>query len=170
VLDASSVACEGVDVKYTAGAVLAAPILIAHDFLYKRSGGRIGHRSLGVPTLLLTTTGRRTGLRRAHALVYARDGERYVVVASNGGNDRPPAWLLNAQAHPDVEVQIGRDTFAAVAHVAGPDERPRLWELVNRNNRGLAPLLHRGALGRYDVYQQHTDREIALLVLTPAPT
>jgi deazaflavin-dependent oxidoreductase (nitroreductase family) len=156
-------------VKYTRGAILVAPYLLVHDFLYRRSGGRVGHRMVGVPTLLLTTTGRRTGQARTHALVYARDGERYLVVASNGGNDRPPAWLRNLQADPSVEVQVGRERFPAVAHVAGVDERPRLWEIVNRNNRGLAPLLHRGARGRYDVYQQHTDREIAVVVLTPSP-
>jgi deazaflavin-dependent oxidoreductase (nitroreductase family) len=154
-------------VKYTPGAVLAAPYLLLHDFVYRRSGGRVGHRMIGVPTLLLTTTGRRTGQRRTHALVYAREGDRYLVVASNGGDDRPPAWLLNVQADPHVEVQVGRRRFAAVAHVAGPDERPRLWEAVNRNNRGLAPLVHRGARGRYDVYQRHTDREIAVVVCTP---
>jgi deazaflavin-dependent oxidoreductase (nitroreductase family) len=154
--------------KYTPGAMLVGPFLKVHDFVYRASGGRVGHRGIGVPCLLLTTTGRRSGERRTVSLVYARDGDRYVVVASNGGNDRPPAWLLNLQAAPDVEVQVGRPSFTARAHVAGPDERPRLWELVNRNNRGLAPLLRRGATGRYDVYQRNTEREIAVVVLTPA--
>jgi deazaflavin-dependent oxidoreductase (nitroreductase family) len=155
-------------VKYSPGAYLIGPYLKLHDAVYKATGGKIGKRGAGVASLLLTTTGRKTGKARSHALVYARDGDDYVVVASNGGADQAPAWLLNLQANPSVHVQDGRVGFDATAHVADATERPRLWELVNRNNRGLAPLLHRGARGRYDVYQQHTEREIAVVVLTPA--
>ena len=88
-----------------------------------------------------------------------------MVVASNGGSDRPPAWLLNLQANPGVGVQIGTRQFSARATVAGPEARERLWPLVNRNNKGLAPLIHRGASGRYDVYQRHTQRVIQLVLL-----
>jgi F420H(2)-dependent quinone reductase len=155
-------------VKYTPGAILAAPYLKLHDLVYRATNGAVGKRGVGTPTLLLTTTGRKTGNARTHSLVYAKDGDDYLVVASNGGSDQPPAWLLNLQANPDVHVQDGRRGFDATARVATADERPRLWEMVNRNNRGLAPLVHRGTIGRYDVYQRNTTREIAVVVLTPS--
>jgi deazaflavin-dependent oxidoreductase (nitroreductase family) len=133
-------------------------ILAAHQFLYERSNGRIGHRLLGVPTLLLRTTGRRTGTTRTNALVYARDGASYVVVASNGGDDRPPAWLHNLTAEPQVEVQVAGERRAAKARVLerGDSDFERLWRLVNENNGD-----------RYDGYQSKTQRRIPLVVLTP---
>ena len=73
-------------------------VLRVHDKLYKATDGRIGHRLLGVPTLLLRTTGRRSGVTRTNSLVYALDGADYLVVASKGGADQPPAWLLNLEA------------------------------------------------------------------------
>lgn len=153
--------------RYTPAAVLQFPYLKVHQFLYRRSGGRIGSRTGGAPALLLTTTGRRSGQPRTSALSYLQDGERLVVVASNGGSDHPPFWLLNLQAHPGVAVQIGRKKFSARASVATAEQRERLWPLVNRNNRGLAPIMHPGAQGRYDVYQRHTTRVIALVLLEP---
>jgi deazaflavin-dependent oxidoreductase (nitroreductase family) len=119
--------------------------------------------------LLLTTTGRRSGEPRTCALIYLKDGERLVVVASNGGSDHPPSWLLNLQADPDVGVQIGRKKFSARASVASAAERERLWPRVNRHNMGLAPIMHPGARGRYDVYQRHTTRLIALVLLERSP-
>jgi deazaflavin-dependent oxidoreductase (nitroreductase family) len=83
--------------------------LRVHEKLYKATDGRIGHRLLGVPTLLLRTTGRRSGVTRTNGLVYAADGADYLVVPSNGGADRPPAWLLNLEAKPEVEIQVGRE-------------------------------------------------------------
>jgi deazaflavin-dependent oxidoreductase (nitroreductase family) len=94
-----------------------------------------------------------------------RAGERLVVVASNGGSDHPPSWLLNLQAHPGVGVQIGLKKFSAQASVASAEERKRLWPRVNRHNMGLAPVMHPGAWGRYDMYQRHTTREIPLVLL-----
>src|SRR5437588_9086932 len=88
-----------------------------HQRIYQGTGGAIGHRLIGVPTLLLRTTGRKTGLTRTNALVYARDADDYLVVASNGGADRPPSWLANVRAHPDVEIQIGRRSMPATARV-----------------------------------------------------
>lgn len=113
---------------------------------------------LGVPCLLLRTTGRRTGKTRTSALVYGRDGDDYVVVASLGGSDRPPAWLHNVGADPEVGVQVGRRRFAARATVVGHDdpEFPRVWRLVNEVNRG-----------RYDRYQAKTSRPIPVVRLTP---
>jgi F420H(2)-dependent quinone reductase len=134
-------------------------LLTVHQRLYERTDGRLGHRLIGVPSALLRTTGRRTGQTRSCALVYARDGGAYLVVASNGGSDRPPAWLLNLQANPDVEIQVGRNRTAATARVVTADEPdyPRLWAAVNDNNHG-----------RYRRYQARTSRKIPVVVVTPA--
>jgi F420H(2)-dependent quinone reductase len=134
--------------------------LTVHQWIYSRSGGRIGHRLIGVPCLLLRTTGRKSGAVRTSALVYAQDGASYVVVASNGGADRPPGWLFNIQAEPRVEIQVGTVTQSATASVVKvtEDEYPRLWKAVNDNNHG-----------RYDGYQAKTSRPIPVVVLTPAP-
>jgi deazaflavin-dependent oxidoreductase (nitroreductase family) len=133
-------------------------VLRIHERLYKRTDGRLGHRMLGVPTLLLRTTGRRSGATRTNALVYARDGEDYLVVASNGGADRPPAWLYNLQAKPDVEIQIGRDRQRGTARIVEPSDANygRLWKAVNDTNRD-----------RYTAYQQQTARPIPVVAITP---
>ena len=135
-------------------------LLSVHKALYQRSGGRIGHRLLGDPTLLMTTTGKRTGKRRTSALTYARDGDDYVVVASVGGADEAPAWLANIKADPNVDVQIGRRRFGAVARVVERDDpdHARLWRIANDNN-----------FDRYDRYQRKTARPIPVVVLTPRP-
>jgi deazaflavin-dependent oxidoreductase (nitroreductase family) len=143
------------------------PYLRFHKYIYERSDGRIGAHSGGVPALLLTTTGRKTGQRRANGLTYCRDRGDFIVVASNGGSDRPPAWLLNLQAEPRVTIRVGRRVLSATARVADPEERVHLWPLVNRTNRGMSRLFHRGVTGRYDVYQRHTRREIPVVIITP---
>lgn len=128
-------------------------------FLYEHTDGLIGHRMLGVPCLMLRTTGRRTGQTRANSLVYAKDGDRYMVVASKGGDPKAPAWLLNLRAKPEVEVQIGRTRLPATATEIGrgdPDYA-RLWKLVNDKNGN-----------RYDEYQKKTTRPIPLVALTRA--
>lgn len=134
-------------------------VLSVHQMLYERSGGRVGHRMLGTPTLLLRTTGRHSGARRTNALVYAADGDRYVVVASKGGDDHAPGWLFNLEAQPNVEVQVGTEHKAAAARVLreGDPDFARLWQLVNDNNAG-----------RYDGYQAKTGRRIPLVVLSPS--
>jgi deazaflavin-dependent oxidoreductase (nitroreductase family) len=133
-------------------------VLRLHEQLYKRTDGRIGHRMIGVPTLLLRTTGRRSGVTRTNGLVYARDGDDYLVVASNGGADRPPAWLHNLRASPDVEVQIGRQRRKGTARVLEPTDPDyeRLWKIVNANNHD-----------RYSAYQKQTTRAIAVIVVKP---
>ena len=151
--------------RYTPAATLQFPYLKLHQFVYLHSGGLIGSRIIAGRALLLTTTGRRSGEPRTCALIYIKDGERLVVVASNGGSDHPPSWLLNLQAHPGVGVQIGLTKFSARASVASAEERERLWPRVNRHNMGLSPIMHPGALGRYDVYQRHTTRVIPLVLL-----
>ena len=130
----------------------------AHRWLYESTRGRLGHGIIGVPVLLLLTTGRRSGLRRAVALVYGRDGESLVVVASNYGGDRDPAWLGNIRADPRVEVCVGRRRVHALARVVGPEDADhrRLFALMNRINRD-----------RYVQYQTRTARPIHLVVLVP---
>jgi F420H(2)-dependent quinone reductase len=143
------------------------PYLRFHKYVYERSDGRVGKHSNRVPALLLTTTGRKSGLPRTNGLTYCRDRGDLVVVASNGGSDRPPAWLLNLQAHPEVTVRVGRTVMPATARVADPVERAQLWPLVNRANRGMSRIFHRGVSGRYDVYQRNTSRTIPVVIITP---
>lgn len=115
---------------------------------------------IGVPSLLLRTTGRRSGRVRTSALVYARDGDQLVLVASNAGADHPPGWYLNLRDKPAVEVQIGRQrsSWSAQALEPGDQDYERLWRLVNENNHG-----------RYDRYQAGTSRPIPLVLLTRQP-
>lgn len=138
---------------------LTGQVLRIHEALYKRTDGRLGHRLIGVPTLLLRTTGRRSGATRTNALVYARDGEDYLVVASNGGADPPPAWLYNVRAKPEVEIQIERERRPGTARIVEPSDPDyeRLWKLVNENNRD-----------RYTAYQRKTSRPIAVIAIRPS--
>ena len=122
---------------------------------YVDTGGEHGHVWRGVPTLLVTTTGRRSGQRHRTALIYGRDGENYVLVASKGGAAQHPAWYLNLDANPDVEVQVMRDVFPARARTASGAERDRLWRLMTQT------------WPAYDDYQTKTEREIPVVVLEP---
>jgi F420H(2)-dependent quinone reductase len=138
---------------------LTAQFLRFHELIYKASGGWVGHRMIGVPTLLLRTTGRRSGKTRTNGLVYARDGADYLVVASNGGAERPPAWLHNLRAHPEVEIQIGRDRESGTARVVerGDPGYEHLWKVVNENNHD-----------RYTAYQEKAERPIPVIAVTPS--
>ena len=130
-----------------------------HDTLYQRTNGFVGHRIPGAPnSLLLHTVGAKTGLARINTLSYARDGDDYLVVASNGGGDRAPGWYHNLKARPAVRVQVGRRGFAANAVPVLPDDPDytRLWRIVNANNAD-----------RYVGYQQRTSRPIPVVRLTP---
>lgn len=140
---------------------LQTAFLRLHQAIYERTDGRLGHGLVGVPSLILRTTGRRSGLTRTAVLAYGRDSDGYVVVASNGGQDRPPWWLHNVSANPDVEFQVGRRRAVGHARIveAGDPDYPRLWRLVNEMNHG-----------RYDGYQRLTARPIALVILTEVPT
>jgi F420H(2)-dependent quinone reductase len=137
---------------------LTGSILRVHERLYKRTDGRIGHRMVGVPTLLLSTIGRRSGAKRTNALVYARDGEDYLIVPSNAGDDRPPAWLHNLRANPEVEIQIAREHRRGAARIVESSDphHERLWQIVNDNNRD-----------RYTAYQKQTTRPIPVVAITP---
>jgi len=128
-----------------------------HVDRYQETGGEVGHEwRPGVYTLILTTTGRRSGEPRATPLIYGTHDGALLVVASKGGSDEPPAWYRNLTANPDVEVQVGPDRFRARARTAGPDEKPALW----REMAGIWPA--------YDDYQQRTDRDIPVVVLERA--
>jgi F420H(2)-dependent quinone reductase len=133
-------------------------ILKVHERIYKATDGRVGHNMIGVPTLLLRTTGRRSGATRTNALVYARDGADYLLVASNGGAPKHPAWLHNLRANADVAIQVGRERRSGRARIVEPSDPDytRLWRLVNENNKD-----------RYTAYQEQTSRPIPVVAVTP---
>ncbi len=126
-----------------------------HVAKYRETGGAVGHIWNGVPALLLTTTGRKTGEARTQAMIYARDGDNYLVVASKGGAPQHPAWYLNLVAQPEVEIQVKDEIIKVVASTAEGAERERLWQVVT------------GVWPNYDQYQQRTQRVIPVVVLTP---
>ena len=128
--------------------------LVVHQWLYEKTDGRIGRSIGGRPMLLLRTVGRQTGEARTSALLYVPDGERYAVIASKGGDVRHPGWFHNLTAHPEVEIQIGRERIPVKARVAEGEERERLWAKANEVNQG-----------QYDTYQSRTDRKIPVVVL-----
>ena len=130
-------------------------LLGLHQLVYERSGGLIGHRLGHIQMLLLRTRGRKSGEQRTAALLYLADGDRYVVVGSKGGSDAPPAWLLNLESDPAVEVQVGTRRFAATARQATRGERGRRWPKMTR----LWP--------DYERYQSQTRRKIPLIILEP---
>jgi deazaflavin-dependent oxidoreductase (nitroreductase family) len=127
-----------------------------HTLTYRATFGLVGHRFRGgPPMLLLDHVGARSAIKRTTPLVYLRDGENVVLIASKGGHPRHPGWFHNLQAHPCTTVQIGSLNPAVRARVADPDERARLWP--------KAVAVYPG----YETYQQHTDREIPLVILEP---
>lgn len=132
--------------------------LRVHQFLYVHSGGRIGHHLAGTRALILRTVGARTGAQRTNALTYAKDGDTYLVVASNGGARRSPGWYHNLGKNPDVEIQIGTKRIAvhATPVLPGDRDRERFWKIVNDHNRD-----------RYRAYQKATSRPIPIVALTP---
>jgi len=123
---------------------------------YVESGGEKGHEWRdGVRTLLLTVKGRKSGVWRRTALIYGRDGENYVVVASKGGAEKHPLWYLNLRDNPDAEVQVGPDKVTVRARTAEGEERDRLWQTM----ASIWP--------DYNNYQKKTDRQIPVVVLEP---
>jgi deazaflavin-dependent oxidoreductase (nitroreductase family) len=124
-----------------------------HVRRYVASNGEDGHDWRDTTTLLLTTLGRKSGKPRRTALIYGRDGDDFVVVASKGGYPTHPLWYENLAANPDVRVQVKDEVFQAQARTATADERPRLWKLMTDR------------WPDYDAYQQKTDREIPVVVL-----
>ena len=128
-----------------------------HVRRYQETNGAEGYEwRNGTPILLLTTTGRHSGQARTSPLIFQPYGADYLVVASKGGADQPPAWYLNLQSNPTVRVQIKDDTFAARARTASPEEKPDLWRVMTQ------------VWPDYDNYQKRTKREIPVVVLERA--
>lgn len=127
-----------------------------HVAAYRDSDGEVGYWWNGVPTLLLTSTGRRTGQPRTSALIFGRNEDDYLLVASMGGAPKHPQWYLNLVAEPHAEIQVQAQQIAVVARTASPEEKPDLWAIM----RGLWP--------NYDAYQERTERDIPLVILSPA--
>ena len=124
--------------------------------LYRLSGGRVGGRINKAPVLLLTTTGRKSGQKRTAPVVYLANGESVVVIGSNAGHNRTPAWSLNLKANPEAEIEVGRERRAVRARVADGEERAELWRKHNEQYSG------------FDEYEARTNRDIAVFVLEPA--
>lgn len=127
-----------------------------HRAVYRRSGGRVGHRWTGFPCLLLTTTGRKSGEPRDTVLTYVMVDGVPTVAGSNGGSDKPPAWLLNIRSNPRAEVRLGRRRLSTLAVQIEPGSPAfaKAWQSLN-DLRG----------GRYEGYQAATDRPIPLVQL-----
>ncbi len=134
----------------------ARPWVREHLERYLQTDGEDGHIWRGVPTLLLTTTGRKSGEPYTTPLIYGEDAGRYVVVASRGGAPTHPQWYLNLNANPSVGAQVAADKFQATARTASSDEKPALWALMT----GIYP--------PYDEYQAATEREIPVVILERA--
>ena len=126
-----------------------------HVRRYQQTDGQVGYIWNGVPILLLTTTGRKSGLRRTTPLIHARDGDDYVVVASMGGAPQHPNWYRNLVEDGSVDIQVLDRHIPVSARTASEEEKPRLWKIVT----DLWP--------NYDVYQSRTDRVIPVVVLSP---
>jgi deazaflavin-dependent oxidoreductase (nitroreductase family) len=124
-----------------------------HVERYEATDGEEGHDWQGTQTLILTTKGRKSGDERKSALIYGEHGDDHLVVASKGGAPEPPAWYLNLQAHPEVQVQVKGDRFTARARDATPEEKPELWAIMTQQ------------WPDYDEYQTKTDRDIPVVVL-----
>jgi len=126
-----------------------------HTWLYRATGGKIGHSAGKITNLLLTTRGRKSGAERTVALAYMADGEDFVVVASNGGADRHPAWWLNLRHDPRETVEVGERTVPVSAREATASEHARLWPALKAVN----PF--------YANYEQITERRIPVVILEP---
>lgn len=128
-----------------------------HVDRYRATDGEEGYEWQGTQTLLLTTTGRKSGEERTTPLIFAPYGDdAYTIVASKGGTDEPPAWYLNLSENPEVEVQVKGDRFKARARTASAEEKPEAWKTMVAE---WPP---------YDEYQEKTERRIPVVVLERA--
>lgn len=123
--------------------------------IYRLTRGRVMGKIGNAPVLLLTSTGRRSGAPRTAPVLYLADGQRVIVIGSNAGNTRAPAWSHNLKANPDAEVQIRGERRSARARVAEGEERAELWRKVNDQYAG------------FEDYDERTSRDIAVFVLDP---
>jgi deazaflavin-dependent oxidoreductase (nitroreductase family) len=127
-----------------------------HEAVFRVSNGRVGNKGFGMPVVMLTTTGRKSGKRRTTMLTSpTQDGEGIVLVASYGGDDRHPAWFLNLRDNPEVEVTMRGQTRPMRARVASSEEKAELWPRVVAAYRG------------YGQYQKRTERDIPLVIVEP---
>lgn len=126
-----------------------------NTWLYKLTGGKRGGTFKKAPVALLTTTGRKSGQPRVSPLLYLRDGDRVIVVASRGGADTHPLWYLNLKADPKVSVQIKDEVLKMTARDATEEERAMLWPQLVK----MYP--------DYDDYQSWTERKIPIVVCEP---
>jgi deazaflavin-dependent oxidoreductase (nitroreductase family) len=127
-----------------------------HVDRYLATGGEEGHDWQGTQTLILETTGRKSGKQRLTPLIYGRHGNDYLVVASKGGTPENPDWYHNLAANPEVEIQVKGEKMRAHARTATPDEKAELWSIMTKE------------WPDYDEYQTKTDRDIPVVVLEPA--
>jgi deazaflavin-dependent oxidoreductase (nitroreductase family) len=126
-----------------------------HVKRYRETNGEVGHIWNGATALLLTMTGRKSGNLLTTPLIYASDGDDYIVIASKGGSPTHPAWYLNVSKTPQVEIQVKDKVMKATASTVHGAERERLWELAN------------SVWPNFDQYAERTDREIPVVKLTP---
>jgi deazaflavin-dependent oxidoreductase (nitroreductase family) len=127
----------------------------ANVFIYQITKGALGNRMGRQSVLLLHTNGRKSGKRYVTSLSYYRDGNSYLVVASNWGKEYHPDWYHNLMHHPQTTIQVGASTFPVVAHSAQKEEYQRLWLLVTQKN------------AQYIQYQKRLKRPIPIVILTP---
>lgn len=127
-----------------------------NTWVYRATNGRIGGKFLrGAPVALLTTIGRKSGLERTTPLLYLRDGDTIVVVASQGGRDEHPLWYLNLRAEPNVKLQIGAEVLERRARTASDEEADRYWPKLTEMYKD------------FDDYRSWTDRKIPVVLLEP---
>jgi deazaflavin-dependent oxidoreductase (nitroreductase family) len=134
---------------------MARAMALLHKEVYRRTGGKVGAKAGKTTMMLLTTTGRRSGQPRTTPLNCMRDGDRFLAVASYGGDDRDPQWFKNLQANPEATIQVGADTIPVRASVATAEEKTVLWPKVVAAYKG------------YEGYQRKTSRDIPVVILTP---
>jgi F420H(2)-dependent quinone reductase len=135
------------------GKALSRGFMCTAVWVYRRSGGKVGGTMFGAPLLLLTTVGRKSGRSWTVPVMYQADGDRWVVIASNGGKATQPAWWLNLRSQPEASVQIGRETYPVTAVEAAGEERERLWRRMADMYKG------------YDGYARKTTRRIPVVLL-----
>jgi deazaflavin-dependent oxidoreductase (nitroreductase family) len=126
----------------------------AHCTIYRGTRGLVGGNLLGIQMLILTTRGRKTGKDRSLPLAYVEHDGQLIIVASNGGSEKPPAWWLNLQSRPTAEVQVGAERFEVTWEVAPPERRMELWRRLQ------------AAIPAYRAYRVRTEREIPIVLLT----
>jgi len=128
---------------------------VFHRTLVKVTKGKVGGKAFGLPVVILTTTGRKSGQARQTMLTSLEDGDRVILIASWGGDDRHPQWYLNLQANPDVTIVIHNQTKQMRARTASADEKATLWPKMAAKYKG------------YDGYQEKTERDIPVVILEP---